>query len=51
VLGTRDGSAKPGHPGATHVGPTLEVIITESAAHLRKAKNAQTGLALIRPAA
>jgi len=51
VLGTRDGSAMAGHLGAAHVRPTLEVIVTESAAHLRKVKDAETGLALIRPAA
>lgn len=51
VVGTRDGSAKAGHLGEAHVRPTLEVIVTESPAHLRKVKDAETGLALIRPAA
>jgi predicted DNA-binding protein with PD1-like motif len=51
VLGTRDGSAKAGHLGEGHVRPTLEVIVTESPAHLRKVKDDETGLALIRPAA
>jgi uncharacterized protein len=51
VVGTRDGSAKAGHLGEGHVRPTLEVIVTESSAHLRKVKDAETGLALIRPAA
>jgi predicted DNA-binding protein with PD1-like motif len=51
VVGTRDGSAKAGHLGEAHVRPTLEVIVTESPAHLRKTKDAETGLALIRPAA
>ena len=51
VLGTRHGSAKAGHLGEGHVRPTLEVIITESRAHLRKVKDDETGLALIRPAA
>lgn len=51
VVGTRDGSAKAGHLGEGHVRPTLEVIVTESPAHLRKVKDAETGLALIRPAA
>ena len=50
VVGTRDGSAKAGHMGEAHVRPTLEVIITESPAHLRKVKDAETGLALMRPA-
>jgi uncharacterized protein len=51
VVGTRDGSAKAGHLGEAHVRPTLEVTVTESPAHLRKANDAETGLALIRPAA
>jgi predicted DNA-binding protein with PD1-like motif len=51
VLGTRDGSAKAGHLGEGHVRPTLEVIVTESPTHLRKVKDEETGLALIRPAA
>ena len=51
MLGTRDGSAKAGHLGEGHVRPTLEVIVTESPAHLRKVKDDETGLALIRPAA
>jgi len=50
VVGTRDGSAKAGHLNEAHVRPTLEVIATESAAHLRKAKDAESGLALIKPA-
>ena len=50
VLGTRHGSAKAGHLGEGHVRPTLEVIITESPAHLRKVKDDET-VALIRPAA
>jgi hypothetical protein len=32
-------------------GRPLEVIVTESPAHLRKVKDAETGLALIKPAA
>jgi predicted DNA-binding protein with PD1-like motif len=51
VLGTRDGSAMAGHLGAAHVRPTLEVIVMESPAHLRKAKDTETGLVLIRQAA
>jgi uncharacterized protein len=51
VVGTRDGSAKAGHLGNAHVRPTLEVIVTESPVHLRKVKDDETGLALIRPAA
>jgi uncharacterized protein len=48
VLGTRDGSAKAGHLGEGHVRPTLEVIVTESPTHLRKVKDEESGLALIR---
>jgi hypothetical protein len=33
------------------VRPTLEVIVTESPAHLRKQKDPQSGLALIHPEA
>jgi len=46
VVGTLDGSAKAGHLGEGRVRPTLEVIMTESPAHLRKVKDAETGLAL-----
>jgi predicted DNA-binding protein with PD1-like motif len=51
TVGTRDGSAKAGHLGEAHVRPTLEVVLTESPAHLRKVKDRETGLAFIRPAA
>ncbi|HEY7551099.1 MAG TPA: PPC domain-containing DNA-binding protein [Hyphomicrobiaceae bacterium] len=47
VVGKRDGGAMAGHLGAGHVRPTLEVILTESPAHLRKVKDPETGLALI----
>ena len=49
VLGRRDGSALAGHLQEAHVRPTLEVVITESPAHLRKVKDPESGLALIRP--
>jgi predicted DNA-binding protein with PD1-like motif len=49
VIGRRDGSAMAGHLGAGHVRPTLEVILTESPAHLRKTRDPESGLALIRP--
>ena len=49
VLGKRDGSALAGHLAEGHVRPTLEVVITESPAHLRKAKDRESGLVLIRP--
>jgi predicted DNA-binding protein with PD1-like motif len=51
VVGKRDGSAMAGHLAEAHVRPTLEVILTESPAHLRKVKDPESGLALIRPAA
>ncbi|MGY3443622.1 MULTISPECIES: PPC domain-containing DNA-binding protein [unclassified Bradyrhizobium] len=51
VLGKNDGSAMVGHLGEAHVRPTLEVIVTESPAHLRKRKDPESGLALIRPEA
>ena len=48
VLGRRDGSACGGHLLAARVRPTLEVIVTESPAHLRRSFDPQSGLALIR---
>jgi predicted DNA-binding protein with PD1-like motif len=51
VLGKRDGTAMAGHLGEAHVRPTLEVILTEQPAHLRKVKDPQSGLALIHPEA
>jgi predicted DNA-binding protein with PD1-like motif len=49
VLGRRDGTALAGHLGKGSVRPTLEVVITESPAHLRKMLDPETGLALIKP--
>jgi hypothetical protein len=51
VLGKRDGAALAGHLVEAHVRPTLEVVLTESPAHLRKMRDAESGLALIRPEA
>ena len=51
VVGKRDGSAMAGHLGEAHVRPTLEVVVTENPAYLRKVKDAESGLPLIRPAA
>lgn len=48
VVGRRDGTALAGHLGSGLVRPTLEVIVTESPAHLQKQKDPQSGLALIR---
>ncbi len=47
VLGKRDGSAHGGHLLRGRVWPTLEVVLTESPAELRKAHDPETGLALI----
>jgi predicted DNA-binding protein with PD1-like motif len=51
VLGRRDGSALAGHLQEARVRPTLEIIVTESPAHLRKIKDPESGLALISPRA
>jgi predicted DNA-binding protein with PD1-like motif len=48
VLGRRDGTALAGHLAEARVRPTLELIVTESPAHLRKALDPESGLALIR---
>lgn len=48
VLGRRDGSALAGHLGAGRVRPTLEIVLRETPRHLRKAIDAESGLALIR---
>ena len=48
VLGRRDGTALAGHLQEAHVRPTLEIIVTESPAHLCKAMDTESGLALIR---
>jgi predicted DNA-binding protein with PD1-like motif len=47
VLGRRDGSALAGHLIDGNVRPTLEVILTENPAHLRKRYDPASGLALI----
>jgi uncharacterized protein len=49
VVGRSDGSAMAGHLGQAHVRPTLEAIVTESPAHLRKQYDPASGLALIAP--
>jgi hypothetical protein len=48
VVGKRDGIAMAGHLGQAHVRPTLEIILTESPAHLHKTTDPESGLALIR---
>ncbi|TMJ62438.1 MAG: DNA-binding protein [Alphaproteobacteria bacterium] len=47
VLGKSDGTVVGGHLLEGHVRPTLEVILTQPPAHLRKKKDPETGLALI----
>lgn len=47
VVGKRDGSAHGGHLKAARVRPTLEVVLVESPAHLRRRMDPATGLALI----
>jgi uncharacterized protein len=49
VLGRRDGTALAGHLAQAMVRPTLEVIVNESPAHLRKVFDPQSRLALITP--
>ncbi len=49
VLGTRSGAAIAGHLKKAEVRPTLEVIVTESPAYLRKRHDPASGLALIDP--
>ncbi len=47
VLGLSDGSTRGGHLLAGTVRPTLEVILTEAPARLRRKKRADLGIALI----
>ena len=47
VCSRADGSAVGGHLLEAHVRPTLEVIVTESPAHLRRRPDPESGLALI----
>jgi predicted DNA-binding protein with PD1-like motif len=49
VVGRADGTALGGHLIEAHVRPTLEIIITETPAHLRRRKDPASGLALIEP--
>ena len=51
VVGRSDGSTRGGHLLAGRVWPTLEVILVESPTFLRKRFDAESGLALIDPAA
>jgi predicted DNA-binding protein with PD1-like motif len=47
VLGREDSSAVGGHLQRLEVWPTLEVVVTETPAHLTKRVDPETGLALI----
>jgi uncharacterized protein len=49
VLGRPDATALAGHLLEAHVRPTLELILTEHPAHLRKRHDPESGLALIDP--
>ena len=51
VVTKRDGTAHGGHLIEAHVRPTLEVVIEEAPAHLRKRTDPESGLALIDPEA
>jgi uncharacterized protein len=51
VLGRRSGEAVAGHLLEALVRPTLEIVLTESPAHLRKRHDPESGLALIKPGA
>ena len=47
VLGRRDGSTCGGHLLEARVRPTLEVLLTDSPAHLKRVRDPESGLALI----
>jgi predicted DNA-binding protein with PD1-like motif len=49
VLGKPDATAHGGHLMEGHVRPTLEIVITEEPAYLRRRFDPQSGLALIDP--
>lgn len=51
VVGRADTSARGGHLLRARVRPTLEVVLVEAPAHLRKRHDPESGLALIDPAA
>jgi predicted DNA-binding protein with PD1-like motif len=48
VLGLRDGTTRGGHLLAAQVRPTLEVVLTESPAHLARVYDPRAKLALIK---
>jgi len=47
VVGKRDGTAHGGHLIDARVRPTLEIVLVETPAHLRRRSDPATGLALI----
>lgn len=49
VVSRADAAALGGHLLEGHVRPILEIVLSESPAHLRRRKDDQTGLALLRP--
>jgi uncharacterized protein len=49
VLGLSDGTTRGGHLLEGKVRPTLEVVLTDTPAHLRRKKRADIGIALIDP--
>jgi uncharacterized protein len=48
VIGKKDGTAHGGHLLKAFIRPTCEVVLTESAAHLQKFIDRESGLALIK---
>ena len=48
VVGRADATTRGGHLLEAHVRPTLELIVTESPAHLKRECDSESGLALIR---
>jgi predicted DNA-binding protein with PD1-like motif len=48
VVGRADGTGARRAPLEAHVWPTLEVVLTEAPAHLRRELDEETGLPLIR---
>jgi uncharacterized protein len=47
VVGRRDGTAEGGHLMKARVRPTLELVVVESAPHLRRTMDPATGLPLL----
>lgn len=48
VVGRADGTTRGGHLIEAHVRPTLELIVTESPEYLKRERDPETGLPLIR---